>query len=659
MRVSAEKTWARATRIHNWVAYLWDTFHRYCRKKAAAKPMKKFFPIFLLILFSAIAAQAQTTSVSGTITDSGGQAWANGTYSFTFLPSPSNPTANYFQGGVAFNKNQTISGALSAVGSLTSVAVPDNNTITPAGSQWTVQVCPAATATNGCYRVNLTITGASQTITSSVVPPAIVVNMAFVPFYSAYQDSEVLNGHLGQAYFNLTTGTVRVCTFPVCSWVSLGTASASITGCSTTGGVAYQNGTLNTLTCAPAVTEDNSTQAVTMTATADTVTALAVNPHSVTQSHTPFRIHMNGTDNCDTSGTGLQSTYAMCIEGGTYTDGMYESCNSSSGANECGNVFVDTSDPMHGFGYWSERSGTGSYGLDIGQITGAVSSQLDFDISGNINLYPYNGTSSIYWGSFSPSNWSGRIVPSTGEVEAGLIPTHQTGFFSIVDGSTSFKVSLKNPGTMTANYNFNYPITAGTVGQVLASQGGGTTPMTWRPVQGTDTNLLSSGTISGTAAPLCTDANGGATTSGCPTSSASSVSQTSAATNYGTNLGAQTLIASVSTTGPIWVTAMPIQTLVGSGCSGGTNGTSVIFAWTAPGGTAKTLTGSIGQSFSGNGVLDDGTSSDPGTIPSDISSSGWLLAKAGTSISYTTSSTLNSTGCVTVPQYTVYAKALY
>jgi hypothetical protein len=35
-------------------------------------------------------------------------------------------------------------------------------------------------------------------------------------------------------------------------------------------------------------------------------------------------------------------------------------------------------------------------------------------------------------------------------------------------------------------------------------------------VQGTDTSLLSSGTVSGTSVLLCTDANGGATTSGCP-----------------------------------------------------------------------------------------------------------------------------------------------
>jgi hypothetical protein len=41
------------------------------------------------------------------------------------------------------------------------------------------------------------------------------------------------------------------------------------------------------------------------------------------------------------------------------------------------------------------------------------------------------------------------------------------------------------------------------------------TSVTGSALQGTDTKLLTAGTVSGTAAPLCTDANGGATTSGC------------------------------------------------------------------------------------------------------------------------------------------------
>ena len=38
---------------------------------------------------------------------------------------------------------------------------------------------------------------------------------------------------------------------------------------------------------------------------------------------------------------------------------------------------------------------------------------------------------------------------------------------------------------------------------------------TWLGLQGTDSKVLTSGTVSGTGASLCTDANGGATTSGC------------------------------------------------------------------------------------------------------------------------------------------------
>ena len=47
-----------------------------------------------------------------------------------------------------------------------------------------------------------------------------------------------------------------------------------------------------------------------------------------------------------------------------------------------------------------------------------------------------------------------------------------------------------------------------------------TTVTSSKAVQGTDANLLSSGTVSGTGAALCTDANGGATTSGCPAAGA-------------------------------------------------------------------------------------------------------------------------------------------
>jgi len=157
--------------------------------------------LLLLVLLTPGIAFAQNTSVSGTITDAGGQAWFNGTYTFTFRVSNDNPNANYKQNGAPFDKNTTISGVLDATGSLTAVPVPDNHTITPSGSSWTVQVCSAATFP--CFSTSFVITGGSQNISSTVVPPAVsiqLVNPTSVNM-KAYSDSEISSAVVGSTYY--------------------------------------------------------------------------------------------------------------------------------------------------------------------------------------------------------------------------------------------------------------------------------------------------------------------------------------------------------------------------------------------------------------------------------------------------------------------------
>lgn len=68
---------------------------------------------------------------------------------------------------------------------------------------------------------------------------------------------------------------------------------------------------------------------------------------------------------------------------------------------------------------------------------------------------------------------------------------------------------VNNPGC-SGGGGFTYPTGTGIV-QVTSGSAWGTT----LGLQGTDSNVLSAGTISGTGVTLCTDANGGATTSGC------------------------------------------------------------------------------------------------------------------------------------------------
>ena len=129
--------------------------------------------------------------------------------------------------------------------------------------------------------------------------------------------------------------------------------------------------------------------------------------------------------------------------------------------------------------------------------------------------------------------------------------------------------------------------------------------------------------------------------------------QTSAPTNFGTALGAQTLVASVPQTGNVSVELTTVQSLAGVGCGAGTNTATPTISWTAPGGSAQSCSASCANalSISANGSVDNGAT----TVSLNTS----VLAKAGTAITYTTASVLNSAGCSTVPQYTVYCKAKY
>jgi len=100
----------------------------------------------------------------------------------------------------------------------------------------------------------------------------------------------------------------------------------------------------------------------------------------------------------------------------------------------------------------------------------------------------------------------------------------------LVFGTPSFQTTLNFPAP-AGNIVINGPSVAGT----LAEKNGDTftsptiiTPVlngtpTGTSLQGTDTKLLTSGTVAGTASPLCTDANGGATTVGCAPAAAATL----------------------------------------------------------------------------------------------------------------------------------------
>jgi hypothetical protein len=162
-------------------------------------------------------------TVTGTVTDASAQAFANGTYLFTFAPAAGNPGPYYF-GGAVFPINTSYTGSLDSSGAF-SVSMEPNNQITPLGSQWIFKFLPAADAPS--YQVQLPINTAGS-ITSSITPPTIQVQGSLQNQPKAYTDAEIVSPLAGFVYYNLTSNALRVYTSSG-TWSAVGGASATQT----------------------------------------------------------------------------------------------------------------------------------------------------------------------------------------------------------------------------------------------------------------------------------------------------------------------------------------------------------------------------------------------------------------------------------------------
>jgi hypothetical protein len=165
--------------------------------------MKRYLWAVIISLLCVVGLHAQSTTVSGTVTDAGSQTWNNGSYQFNFV-AVANYNGPYTWTGGAFNPITTINGTLNGSGHY-SVSVPDNATISPSGSSWNLTVCPQGTGV--CYSTGpKVITGGTQTLNAA--PPAISVPPG--PNSSVYTTSEIANGQLGNLAYVIGTG-VEVC----------------------------------------------------------------------------------------------------------------------------------------------------------------------------------------------------------------------------------------------------------------------------------------------------------------------------------------------------------------------------------------------------------------------------------------------------------------
>jgi hypothetical protein len=162
-----------------------------------------------------------TTTVSGTVTDSDGIAWAGGAVIFQ-LVNP-NPQIAPSVGGVPMTAGQqSFIVVLDGTGSF-STSVTDTSTIVPALTKWRITV-DSATSAPGQNLTPIQITGPTLSLTATIASQIQPIRLAAGANTRAYSDVEIIaTPPPGATYFNVTSVATRIWTGT--SWQNAGSGT--------------------------------------------------------------------------------------------------------------------------------------------------------------------------------------------------------------------------------------------------------------------------------------------------------------------------------------------------------------------------------------------------------------------------------------------------
>ncbi|HEV2521028.1 MAG TPA: hypothetical protein VGT24_01495 [Candidatus Acidoferrales bacterium] len=248
-----------------------------------------------------------------------------------------------------------------------------------------------------------------------------------------------------------------------------------------------------------------------------------------------------------------------------------------------------------------------------------------------------------------PTGTASLPTTAVGFGVAGALSGDATNFFYT---TATHALTITGPFTassMTLTNQFSLTLGDGTAnrGFVRAKSGGSsTTPGYLELDSAADGGISSFIFACGNNGGVCGGASAPAADSNAQF--AQQFPQISPATNVGTALSAQTVVTSVTATGTLIVEVTPVISLAG-GCTGGTATVIPSVSFTAPGGAGGNVTMPTLNINSTNDTVDFGSAA--GGPPVTI------VVKAGTAVTYTTTSTSTLSGCTVTPQYTVYARA--
>ena len=192
------------------------------------------FIIPLCMVLAAVTMRAQTTTITGTVTDSDSQVWAGATWKANLNVLGGNPV--FICGGSSGQPvPRSYSGTLTSGGAFQTATVADNNCIVPAGTTWTFtmqSLTSAAPSIVGPY----VITGATQAMGAVISAAITAPRFEAAHLTYAYLPVEINDPVAGTGYVNTVSNTSYL--YNGISYIQTG-GGGGCTGGSVTGNVSF------------------------------------------------------------------------------------------------------------------------------------------------------------------------------------------------------------------------------------------------------------------------------------------------------------------------------------------------------------------------------------------------------------------------------------
>ena len=446
--------------------------------------MKKILALLILLTCPLVYSQTYTT-VTATLTDGGGQVWANASVSASIVPPFGNPAPLTNMGVAPISPVQVFANGSGVF----SMQLDDNTVVTPNGSTWVFSICPNATV-KVCSQSTQVIHGTTMNLSASLSADLTQPSVQVAPTVSrAYVDSEATAGQ-GAIYWRTSDNSLRG--FDGTQWIPI----------LSSGNVSPPWNNIQTPTGNLVLNMANFTTQFNMGTTGATGAAFDITDSSA-NSGTNYLLRVwtgtsssaktvafcdNGTNNCvEFNAAGIfdalgsaQIIATSVLNTGTGVGIVQLGSNGSGSVSQANTIKLTGNSNM---AYISENGGSLSKVLLGGQLTCGTSFLQSTALDGTPQCVDLFGGSNIYTGS--------NIMA----IVRGIIPQVELATNTDYSGTLAF-----SGGTTSATYTF---VNASVHNCTVTPQFNTTTTSYWVSSSGATLQITSSANLTGSFVYNC------------------------------------------------------------------------------------------------------------------------------------------------------------